>query len=89
MVCYYLVYLEELKIGWETRITRSKDLFNWQDAPAVRYFISLDINEDISEENNLSLSYPVKAKELGDKLIQNYYLPMQLHSLFRILEIME
>lgn len=39
---YYLLYLERLDYGWETRITRSKDLINWQDAPEDRPFIPFD-----------------------------------------------
>ncbi len=35
---YYTLYLQRLpgRRGWETRITRSRDLTRWQDAPADR-----------------------------------------------------
>ena len=36
---YYTLYLEELDDGWETRITRSKDLVTWEDAPEERAVI--------------------------------------------------
>ncbi len=39
---YYTLYLERIKIGYETRITRSKDLVNWEDALAERPFITFD-----------------------------------------------
>lgn len=39
---YYTLYLENIKMGYETRITRSKDLVNWEDAPASRPFITFD-----------------------------------------------
>lgn len=56
---YYTLYLESLKKGYETRITRSKDLIHWEDAPADRPFITFDtahkniplINPAISESN--------------------------------------
>ena len=40
---YYTLYLEQLTVGrWETRITRSRDLLQWQDAPHDRTFITFD-----------------------------------------------
>lgn len=39
---YYTLYLENIKIGYETRITRSKDLVNWEDAPVSRPFVTFD-----------------------------------------------
>ncbi len=39
---YYLLYLEELAHGWETRIARSQDLLNWEDAPPGRAFLAYD-----------------------------------------------
>lgn len=39
---HYTLYLEHIKIGYETRITRSKDLVNWEDAPASRPFVTFD-----------------------------------------------
>ena len=40
---YYLLYLEHLGDGrYETRITRSRDLKNWQDAPRDRPFVTFD-----------------------------------------------
>lgn len=56
---YYTLYLQALGHGYETRITRSKDLVNWQDAPDNRPFVSFDpshkniplLNPDVSENN--------------------------------------
>lgn len=39
---YYTLYLQDLKKGYETRITRSKDLINWEDAPGNRPFLTFD-----------------------------------------------
>jgi alpha-L-fucosidase len=39
---YYTLYLQDLGQKWETRITRSKDLIHWEDAPAGRPFITFD-----------------------------------------------
>ena len=40
---YYTLYLESLGNGnYETRITRSEDLVNWEDAPEDRPFITFD-----------------------------------------------
>lgn len=40
---YYLLYLEHLGAGrYETRITRSRDLKQWQDAPQDRPFVTFD-----------------------------------------------
>lgn len=39
---YYALYLEHIKMGYETRITRSKDLVRWEDAPASRPFVTFD-----------------------------------------------
>ena len=39
---YYTLYLERISNGWETRITRSKDLVTWQDAPAGRAVVTFD-----------------------------------------------
>lgn len=56
---YYTLYLESLKHGYETRITRSKDLIHWVDAPEGRAFVTFDsshkniplIKPDIGESN--------------------------------------
>lgn len=56
---YYTLYLESLSKGYETRITRSRDLKHWEDALPNRTFISYDsshkniplINPEISESN--------------------------------------
>lgn len=56
---YYTLYLESLSKGYETRITRSKDLVHWDDTPDGRSFITYDsshkniplIKPDISESN--------------------------------------
>lgn len=50
---YYLLYLESLEKGWETRITRSRDLIIWQDAPVNRPFITFD-----PKNKNLPLHEP-------------------------------
>ena len=39
---YYTLYLESLGGRWETRVTRSRDLVPWEDAPAGRPFLSFD-----------------------------------------------
>lgn len=58
---YYLLYLEALKPGWETRITRSKNLIDWEDAPLDRPFIpfnkhhkNLPLHDSNVEEINAS-----------------------------------
>ena len=43
---YYTLYLQDLGGKWETRITRSKDLVNWEDAPAGRAFLTFDPTHD-------------------------------------------
>lgn len=56
---YYTLYLESIEGGYETRITRSKDLIHWIDAPKDRPFITFDtvhkniplIDPAISESN--------------------------------------
>lgn len=56
---YYTLYLESLENGYETRITRSRDLITWEDAPSDRPFITFDpthrdiplIDPSISESN--------------------------------------
>ncbi len=50
---YYTLYLESLGEGrYETRITRSKDLVNWQDAPAGRPFLPHDPNRQPDPVNH-------------------------------------
>ncbi|WP_262245151.1 alpha-L-fucosidase [Parapedobacter soli] len=39
---YYTLYLQIVEGGFETRITRSQDLVNWQDAPEDRPFVTFD-----------------------------------------------
>lgn len=39
---YYTLYLQDLGGKWETRITRSRDLMTWDDAPADRPFLTFD-----------------------------------------------
>jgi len=36
---YYTLFLHDLGGTWETRITRSRDLLNWEDAPEGRPFL--------------------------------------------------
>lgn len=50
---YYTLYLERIKNGYDTRITRSKDLINWTDAPADRPFVSFN-----PEHRNIPLLHP-------------------------------
>ena len=50
---YYLLYAERNGAGWETRITRSRDLINWQDAPENHPFVSFD-----KDHKNLPLHPP-------------------------------
>ncbi len=58
---YYTLYLEALNKAWETRITRSKDLIHWEDAPTDRPFVTFDpthLNMPLTDlnisENNAS-----------------------------------
>lgn len=39
---YYTLYLQDLGGKWETRITRSRDLIHWEDAPTARPFLTFD-----------------------------------------------
>lgn len=39
---YYTLYLEALNKSWETHITRSKDLIQWEDSPKDRPFVTFD-----------------------------------------------
>ncbi len=39
---YYTLYLQDLGGTWETRITRSRDLIHWEDAPVDRPFLTFD-----------------------------------------------
>ena len=56
---YYTLYLESLTKSYETRVARSKDLVQWEDAPADRPFVTFDashkniplIDPSISESN--------------------------------------
>ncbi|MDN3687136.1 alpha-L-fucosidase [Cyclobacterium jeungdonense] len=56
---YYTLYLKSLNPGYETHITRSRDLVNWKDAPEDRPFVSFDpshkniplIDPSIAESN--------------------------------------
>lgn len=44
---YYTLYLEALpETCYETRITRSRDLVHWRDAPAERPFLTFDRSHD-------------------------------------------
>jgi alpha-L-fucosidase len=56
---YYTLYLEALPdVCYETRITRSRDLKRWQDAPADRPFLTFD-----RSHKNL----PLRSPELEEK----------------------
>ncbi|WP_197528326.1 alpha-L-fucosidase [Aeoliella mucimassa] len=64
---YYTLYLEQLPNGWETHITRSRDLKHWDDAPQDRPVVAFDPHrrglplrpENIAENNasDLELCY--------------------------------
>ncbi|NHE58423.1 alpha-L-fucosidase [Cyclobacterium plantarum] len=41
---YYTLYLKSLNPGYETHITRSRDLIDWEDAPDDRPFVTFDPN---------------------------------------------
>jgi alpha-L-fucosidase len=56
---YYTLYLHDLGGRWETRITRSKDLVHWQDAPEDRPFLTFDFTR-----GNLPLR-PPEAREVN------------------------
>ncbi len=56
---YYLLYLEALNTGWETRITRSLDLINWKDASEDRPFITFN-----TDHKNVPLLAP-EVKEIN------------------------
>jgi alpha-L-fucosidase len=56
---YYLLYLESLDTGWETHITRSQDLINWQDAPEDRPFLTFNM-----DHRNLPL-HPPDVREIN------------------------
>jgi alpha-L-fucosidase len=66
---YYLLYLERLgSLGWETRVTRSKDLVNWQDAPEDRAFLPFNKNY-----KNLPLHSPeIPEKNASDPGVACY-----------------
>ncbi len=50
---FYTLYLQVVNGGFETRITRSKDLVNWQDAPKDRPFVTFD-----TSHRNIPLLHP-------------------------------
>ncbi len=55
---YYTLYLQSLGSGrYETRITRSKDLVHWQDAPDGRPFMTFN------PENHV---HPLRSKEIRE-----------------------
>lgn len=65
---YYLLYLERLENGWETRVTRSKDLVKWQDAPEDRPFLPFD-----KSHKNLPLHEPdVAEKNASDPGVASF-----------------
>ncbi len=39
---YYTLYLQDLFGAWETRVTRSRDLVHWENAPDDRPFLTYD-----------------------------------------------
>jgi alpha-L-fucosidase len=54
---FYTLYLESLKPGYETRITRSKDLIQWEDAAEDRPFVTF---------NSLHKNIPLIKPEIGE-----------------------
>jgi len=56
---YYTLYLHAMENGagdnirytWETRITRSKDLIHWEDAPEDRPFVTFDPNRQTNPDH--------------------------------------
>jgi len=44
---FYCLYLEDLGHGWETRVTRSRDLRTWHDAPPDRPVVTFDPQREI------------------------------------------
>ena len=65
---YYTLYLESLKKGYETRITRSKDLVHWDDAPKGRSFITFD-----SSHKNIPLIKPGISESNASDVELCYY----------------
>jgi alpha-L-fucosidase len=59
---YYTLYLEALKPGYETRITRSGNLVDWMDAPTGRTFLKFDS----SHKNIPLLQPPVRESNASD-----------------------
>lgn len=56
---FYTLYLQSLGEGtYETRVTRSKDLVHWQDAPVERPFVSFDPTQPV---------HPLRPSEIREK----------------------
>ncbi len=65
---YYTLYLEALKNGYETRITRSLDLRDWHDAPEDRPFVTFD-----PKHKNLPLLKPEVVESNASDVELCYY----------------
>lgn len=65
---YYTLYLESLGRGYETRITRSRDLIHWDDAPDDRPFVTFD-----SGHKNIPLIDPAISESNASDVELCYY----------------
>ncbi|MCK5441833.1 MAG: hypothetical protein KAJ23_08085 [Maribacter sp.] len=65
---YYTLYLESIEKGYETRITRSKDLVHWEDSPENRPFVTFDPNH-----NNIPLIDPTIRESNASDVELCYY----------------
>ncbi len=48
---YYILYVNDLGGKWDTRITRSRDLVQWEEAPSDRPFLSPDYTHETNPED--------------------------------------
>lgn len=47
---FYCLYLEDLGRKYETRVTRSRDMMQWTDAPPDRPVVTFDLSRDVAPE---------------------------------------
>ena len=74
--CYFTLYLHALGGAYETRVTRSHNLIDWEDAPADRPFLAVDPDfapqpELFPDVRELSVSDPDMCAWQGKTLV--YY----------------
>ena len=71
---YYTLYLQDLNGysggTWETRVTRSRDLLHWEDAPAGRPFLAPDLSRVFTHQHcglfaDKQPSQPVQVREIN------------------------